>query len=497
MITNIGYRLRVSCSAAVAPAVVLWIGCQASFSHATGATVLFEMGTPFNREPPQILVHDHEFGDKPKKGSPYIAIRHMGKHTEAGLLPATKRQLSGVELPVGLHFGRQADCDPERTNFIQVSDQLLGFFVSTESLADCGNFKRVLGGGQNIVLGYEWFSDAPTNIWRQAENELFLEVSAYIATLNMLESNSRQAATSPVAQLSLIASFSSTSDPNTQDIRYVIPFFDTRGISSNRVLSDYRGRFFISSTIAGDRYTKGESSRSLISSRAAGKYQHFRATISADNIAAAIHDLNKAIGHYNLRNKSALSKITTDSTELRLESVGILVEVSFDWDADEPKQGADIEGRGHIELGGAIKDFRVTEISPNGDPPVRVVPVYGHYSPIINDHFYSRIEGEPVRLGYLREGLAFSVYLEPIPSSRKLFQCALNKHHFLSTDKYCEGGELQSTLGWVRMNQDYSGKWSALLGCGKGMHRAVATASDGCERGFQTKALDAFVLKRP
>ena len=497
MIINIGCRLRMICRAATAPAFVLWIGCQASFSHATGATVLFEMGTPFNKEPPQILVHDHEFGSKPEKGSPYIAIRHMGKQTEARLLPAPARQLSGVELPVGLHFGWEADCDPKRTNFIQVSDQLLGFFVSTESLADCGNFKRVLGGGQNIVLGYEFPSNAPTNIWRQTENKLFLEVSANIATLNMLESTSRQAVASPIAQLSLIASFSSTSRPNTQAIRYVIPFFDTRGISSNRVLSDYRGKFFISSTIAGDRYTQGESSRPLISSRTAGKYERFRAAISAGNIAAAIHDLNKAIGQYNLRNNSAYSQITTDSSELRLESVGILAEVLFDFDADGPKQGADIEGRGHIELGGAIKDFRVSEISPTGDPPARVVPVYGHYSPITKDHFYSRIEGEPVRLGYLREGLAFSVYQDPVPASRKLFQCAINKHHFLSTDKYCEGAELQSTLGWVRMGQDYSGKWSALLGCEKGMHRAVAAATDGCELGFQTYALDAFVLKKP
>ena len=498
MITNIGYRLGVICGVALAPAAALWIGVQAAVSHANGATLLFEMGTPFNREPPQILIHDHEFEAKPTMGSPYIAIRHMGKETEARLLNAPARSLSGVELPLGLHFGGTADCDPKRTSFIQVSDQELGFYVSTESLADCGNFKRVLGGGQNIVLGYEFPRDAPTNIWRKAGNELLLEVSANIATLNMLQGNSRQAAHSPIAQLSLIASFSSTSRPNTQAIRYVIPFFDTRGISSNRVMSDYSGKFFISSTIAGDRYTEGESNQPLVSSRTAGEYQRFRATISANNIAAAIHDLNKSIDHYNRRNNSALFKITTDHTELRLESVGFLAEVLFDFDADGPEQGANIEGRGHIELGGAIKEFRVTEISPDGDLPVRVVPVYGHYSPVINDHFYSRIEGEPVRLGYLREGLAFSVYPYPMPSSRKLFQCVLNKHHFLSTDKYCGGAKLQSTLGWARLGQDYSGKWRALLGCKKGMHRAVATAPDGCERGFQTNAfLDAFVLKGP
>lgn len=497
MIANIGYRLGVICGVAIAPAAALWIGFQATLSHANGATLLFEMGTPFNREPPQILVHDHEFEAKPTIGSPYIAIRHMGKNTEARLLDATARSLSGVELPLGLHFGGSADCDPKRTSFIQVSDQELGFFVSTESLADCRNFKRVLGGGQNIVLGYQFPRDAPTNIWRQADNELLLEVSANIATLNLLQGN-RQAAAPPIAQLSLIASFSSTSHPNTQAIRYVIPFFDTRGISSNRVMSDYRGRFFISSTIAGDRYTDGESNQPLISSQTAGEYQSFRATISANNIAAAIHDLNKSIDHYNRSNNSALFKITTDTTELRLESVGILAEVLFDFDADIPEQGANIEGRGHIELGGAIKEFRVTEISSDGDPTVQFVPVYGHYSPVFNDHFYSRTEGEPVRLGYLREGLAFSVYPYPMPSSRKLFQCVLNKRHFLSTDKYCDGAELQSTLGWVRLGQDYSGEWRALLDCKKGMHRAVATAPDGCERGFQTNAfLDTFVLKGP
>ena len=481
----------------VAPKVALWIAFQTLLSHATNETVLFEMGAPLETEPPQILVHDHEFETKPRKGSPYVAIRHMGKNVEPSMLPAAARKLSRVNIPLGLHFGGTPDCEPKHSNFVQISDEELGFFLSTESLADCGNFKRVLGGGQNIVLGYDFPIDAPTNIWRQAKNQLRLDVSLKLASHNLIPSITELDAASPVAQMSFILFFSSTSRPDAQAIRYVIPFFDSRGTSSSRVMSDRDGAFFISSTISGDRYTERASDQARVTNETSEEYQRFLATISTENISAAISDLNEAIDKHNHSRSRALPKITTDTTELRLESVGILTEVLFDFGADGPELRAAIEGWGHIEIGGAIKEFRVTEISPDGDPPARVVPIYGHYSPIIKDHFYSRIEGEPVRLGYLREGLAFSVYPDPVPSSRKLFQCALNRHHFLSTNKDCEGAELQSTLGWVRLGLDNEQSWTPLINCTKGMHSRVITSQTVCKRGFETKIMDAFVTKSP
>lgn len=486
--------------------LTFWMSLLPLPAYAAEQSVLFDMNSSSDSTscgdastcktypaPAQILVHDHEFTARSEKGIPHVAIRHMGKTVLTKPLSPDETQLSGATIPIGLFFGGHDECNPKQPNFLQLSDSELGFFISTQSLSDCKNFKRVRGGGQNIVWGYEFLDGAPTNIWRQTKNKLLLELSAKIPTHNVLGGTTAPSSETPIAQLSLILSFSSTSLPKAQPVRYVIPFFDSRGTSSHRVMSDYDGAFFISSSITGDQYTEGDRNLKNLQNNPSTEYQDFRATISSTNIIRAIQDLNIAISRYNRKRNSDVPKIPGDSSELKLVAAGILVEVLFNFDSGGPAEGTDIEDRGHITIGGAIKDFRITEVSPDGELDSQPVQVYGHYSPIIKDHFYSRIEGEPVRLGYLREGPAFYVYSKPTPSSQKLFRCANKRHHFLSTARDCGGAVVDSVLGWVRSDPGYLRGSKELFECSNLHHKLFTTDISECERKYRVRNMGIYV----